>query len=114
MKFIIAGVISVVVCSAIPVAVSAQGRGFGEEPRGGYLSDTVREGRSTGEKSDDSMPHDLAPSPSISPSVDGHSQRQGPWWDRRPSGDPSVRDLSRMDGGGFAPPGSYTGSERRQ
>jgi len=43
----------------------------------------------------------------------GDSSSSGPWWDRRASGDPSVKDLSGMDGGGFAPPGSYTGSERR-
>lgn len=52
---------------------------------------------------------ELTPSPDISPSVDGHPGR-----DRRSSSDPSVRDLSDMDRGGFAPPGSYTGSERRR
>jgi len=49
----------------------------------------------------------LGPSFDMSKSIDGHFQRQGP-----SSGDPSVRDLSGM-GGGFSPPGAYTGSERR-
>jgi hypothetical protein len=65
----------------------------------------------TSEKSADSMSkddHHLTPSPSpdISPSVHGHRELGL-------SGDPSVKDLSRMESSGFAPPGSYTGSERR-
>lgn len=138
MKYVIAGVMSVVVYSGVPVAVSAEtvsyrGAGygvsqgwfernsslynvfterFGVQPDTSYYSDTVRDRASKGsEKSDDSMSkddHNLAPSSDISPSVHGQ-----PGWDRQLSGDPSVRDLSRMDGGGFAPPGSYTGSERR-
>ncbi|UVT19009.1 MAG: hypothetical protein H8K03_14485 [Nitrospira sp.] len=55
----------------------------------------------------------LGPSFDIHPGAKGDTSSSGPWWDRRSSGDPSVKDLSGMDGGGFAPPGSYTGSERR-
>lgn len=55
----------------------------------------------------------LGPSFDTPHSVDGHSQRQGPWWDGRSSGDPSVKGLSSMDGGGFAPLGAYSGSQRR-
>ena len=75
------------------------------------LSPTPSEG---GEKSRDTKDFDLAPSADIPSSVDGgHSRPQNPWWDRRPSADPGVQDLRGMDGGGFAPPGSYTGSMRR-
>lgn len=141
MKHIVMGIMSVVVCSAVPIAVSAEslsyrGAGygvsqdwfernpllynvaemfkerFGVPPRTSYYDDTVRDRagkESTSEKSADSMSkddHNLAPSPDISPSVHGHRETGL-------SGDPSVKDLSGMDRGGFTPPGSYTGSERR-
>jgi hypothetical protein len=56
----------------------------------------------TGIKSDSGSP---APSVDIPDSVDGHSRRANPWWDRRSSADPMVEDLSRMDSG-FSGPGS--------
>ena len=90
---------------------------FGGAPRTSYYDETVRDrggDRSVSEKSDDSIgSKDLAPSADISPSVDGDVQRQGPWWDRRSLGDPGVKDLRGMNGGGFAPPDSYTGTMRR-
>jgi hypothetical protein len=138
MKHIIAGFMSAVVCSAVPIAVSAEslsyrGAGYGVShdwfERNSSLYNVAEDifkdrpalppvsysGRdqaikeSTSEKSADSMSkddHHLAPSPSISPSVHGHRELGL-------SGDPSVKDLSIMDRSGFAPPGSYTGSERR-
>ncbi|MBX3331425.1 MAG: hypothetical protein KF722_13545 [Nitrospira sp.] len=118
MKYILVSLVSVVMYAIVPVTVSAEQfkDRFGVAPRDSYYGDTVGKGGvgSTSEKSDDSTsPKDLAPSPSISPSVDGHSPGLGMWWERRALGDPSVKDLSGMDGGGFAPPGSYTGSGRR-
>ena len=137
MKHIVIGIMSVIVCSAVPIAVSAESlayRGTGYDVSQGWLernssvynvADDIFKDRSlppvsysgrdqiikesTSEKSSDSMSkddHHLAPSPDISPSVHGHRERGL-------SGDPSVKDLSGMDKGGFAPPGSYTGSERR-
>jgi hypothetical protein len=137
-KHFITGIMSVVVCSAVSVPVSAEslsyrgvGHGvsqdrfernpslyhvfterFGVQPETSYYKDTVRDSsgkESTSEKSPDVLSkddHNLAPSPNISPSVHGHRELGL-------SGDPSVKDLSGMDRGGFAPPGSYTGSERR-
>jgi len=140
MKHIVAGVMSVVVCSAVPTAVSAEslsyrGVGFGYgvsqdwfQPNSSLynVADDIFKDRSalpgvsysgrdeavkeiTSEKSADSMSkddHHLAPSPDISPSLHGHRELGS-------SGDPSGKDLSGMDRSGFAPPGSYTGSERR-
>lgn len=139
MKHIVVGIMSVVVCSAVPIAVSAESmsyRGAGYDASQGWfernsslynVADDIFKDRSlppvsysgrdqiikesTSEKSADSMSkddHHLAPSPSpgISPSVHGHRETGL-------SGDPSVKDLSGMDKGGFAPPGSYTGSDRR-
>lgn len=137
MKHIIAGVMSVVVCSAVPTAVSAESlsyRGVGYDvsqsgvERNSSLYNVADDifkdhtlppvsysGRDqiikefTSEKSADSMSqddHSLAPSPDISPSVHGHREPGS-------SGDSSVKDLSGIDRGGLAPPGSYTGSERR-
>ena len=138
MKHIIAGVMSVVVFSAVPMAVWGEslpyrGAGYGafqdwfERNSSLYhVADDIFKDRSalpgvsysgrdeavkeiTSEKSADSMSkddHHLAPSPDISPSLHGHRELGS-------SGDPSGKDLSGMDRGGFAPPGSYTGSERR-
>ena len=138
MKYIVVGIMSVVVCSAVPITVSAEslsyrGAGYGvsqdwfERNSSLYnVADDIFKDRpalppisysgrdqimreSTGEKSADSMSkddHHLAPSPDISPSVHGHRELGL-------SGDPSVKDLSRMESSGFTPPGSYTGSERR-
>ena len=100
------------------VWLAAPGLASAEEFSGGTtfygvphrLSPTPSEG---GEKSRDTKDFDLAPSADISPSVDGDVQRQGPWWDRRSLGDPGVKDLRGMNGGGFAPPDSYTGTMRR-
>jgi hypothetical protein len=55
----------------------------------------------------------LGPSFDIPSSLKGESSTPNPWWGRQSLGDPSVKGLSDMDGGGFAPPGSYTGTERR-
>ncbi|CUS33749.1 exported hypothetical protein [Candidatus Nitrospira nitrificans] len=76
------------------------GPGF-DEPNPSEKNKEVRE-----EKSQDD--HGLTPSPDIFPSVHGHTGR-----DRSSLSDPSVRGLSEMDRGGFAPTGSYTGTERR-
>jgi len=56
-----------------------------------------------------------SPSADIPPSVSGHTGGVGrPFFGGSPSGgDPAVKDLSGMGGGGFSPPGAYTGSERR-
>lgn len=43
-------------------------------------------------------------------SVNGHSRGSNPWWETRSESDPMVRDLSRMDGGGFSSPGNGGGS----
>lgn len=143
MKYIIAGVMSVAVCSAVPVAVSAGGlsyRGtdygvsedwyernpslynvfterFGVQPDTSYYRDTVRPSKeSASEKSDDSMLSNQGPQESsevgrFPDGVKGHPSVG--FGGGNSSADPSVQDLSRMDGGGFAPPGSYTGSPRR-
>jgi hypothetical protein len=144
-KYIIAGVMSVVVCSVAPVAVSAEslsyrGAGygvsqqwfernsslydvfterFGVQPDTSYYSDTVRDqagDRSVNEKSDDSTLSNQGPQESggvgrFPDSLNGHPGLG--FGGGMSSADPSVQDLSRMDGGGFAPPGSYTGSMRR-
>jgi hypothetical protein len=57
-----------------------------------------------------------SPSADFPPSVGGHTGGvDRPFFGGSPSGgDPAVKDLSGMDGGGFAPPGAYTGSERRR
>jgi hypothetical protein len=57
----------------------------------------------------------LSPSFDVPASVNGGSRGgSDPLPGLRPQGgDPSVRDLSGMDGGGFAPPGAYPGSMRR-
>jgi hypothetical protein len=118
----------------MPVLASANGVQYSEENRnepssfilkvqqrpdlGGkgifsYDSELSREPklfRESPDKSSDtekSYSDSLGPSFDMPKSIDGHVQRQGP-----SSGDPSVRDLSGM-GGGFSPPGAYTGSERR-
>ena len=137
MKHIMMGIMSVVVCSAAPIGVSAESlayRGTGYDVSQDWFErnsslyrvadDVFKDhtlppvsysGRDqiikeiSSEKSADSMSkddHSLAPSPGISPSVHGHRETGL-------SGDPSVKDLSGMDKGGFAPPGSYTGSDRR-
>lgn len=137
MKHFMMGIMAVVVCSAVPIAVSAEslsyrGAGYGvsqdrferNSPQYNVADDIFKDrslppvsysGRdqiikeSAGDKSADSMSkddHSQAPSPGISPSVHGHRETGS-------SGDPSVKDLSGMDKGGFAPPGSYTGSDRR-
>lgn len=122
----------------MPVLASANGLQYSEENRNapssfilkvqsfeGWIGgrevkerDLIRREYSSQDRSSDtdtkSYSNFLGPSFDTPNSVDGHSQRQGPWWDRRSSGDPSVKDLSGMDGGGFAPPGAYTGSERRR
>lgn len=137
MKPIVIGIMSVVVCSAVPIAVSAESLSYGgagyDVSQGRFernsslysVADDIFKDRSlppvsysgrdqvikesTSEKSADSMSKDdqhLAPTSGISPSVHGHRETGL-------SGDPSVKDLSGMDKGGFTPSGSYTGSERR-
>jgi hypothetical protein len=49
------------------------------------------------------------PSFDIPNSVDGHSRAVNPWWDRRSSADPMIRNLSEMDSG-FSDPGSASPS----
>lgn len=91
---------------------------FGVQPDTSYYRDTVNQARdqSAGEKSDDSTLSNQGPQESggvgrFPDSMNGHPG--GPSLGFGSSADPSVQDLSRMDGGGFAPPGSYTGSMRR-
>lgn len=62
------------------------------------------------EKSSDT---DRSYSESLGSSFDKLSSVKGESSTPQSLGDPSVKDLSEMDAGGFAPPGSYTGSQRR-
>jgi len=94
---------------------------FGLAPDTSYYDDTVNSHTRERfkEKSGDSMSDQPTRdsgnvSPGFSGSINGHSNGlSSGFGDGRSSADPSVRDLSRMDGGGFAPPGAYTGSMRR-
>ena len=73
----------------------------------------LRESRETEMRSkSDSHGPSLGPSVDMPGSVDGHTGGvDRPFFGGRPSGgDPSVEDLSRMDGGGFSSPGSSWGS----
>jgi len=62
------------------------------------------------EKSSDT---DRSYSESLGSSLDKPSSFKGESSTPQSLGDPSVKGLSEMDAGGFAPPGSYTGSQRR-
>ncbi|UVT14601.1 MAG: hypothetical protein H8K04_12155 [Nitrospira sp.] len=100
---------------AAPVVVSAEDLGG----KGIFSYGSEMSKGSSWDKSGEREPHMGSYSDALGPSFDIPSSLKGdpatsdPWFGRRSSGDPSVKDLSRMDGGGFAPPGSYTGSERR-
>jgi hypothetical protein len=119
MKYISVSVVSVVLYAIVPVAASAFTERFGVQPDTSYYKDTVRDregDRSVNEKSDDSTlskgPQESGGVGRFPDSLNGHPGGLG-FGGGISSADPSVQDLSRMDGGGFAPPGSYTGSMRR-
>lgn len=93
---------------------------FGVQPDTSYYRDTVNQARdqSANEKSDDSTLSNQGPPESggvdrFPDSINGSGGPSSLFGGGGSTADPSVKDLSRMDGGGFAPPGSYTGSMRR-
>ncbi|HSA88117.1 MAG TPA: hypothetical protein VLE46_18215 [Nitrospira sp.] len=140
MKYFIVTTMSVVICSTGPVAVLAGGLAyqgvdyevsdrlernsslynvfterFGMQPDTSYYGDTVRDqaGKESA-KSDDSMLSKQGPQESdVGRFPDAAKGQPSLGFSGLSSADPSVQDLSRMDSGGFAPPGSYTGSMRR-
>jgi hypothetical protein len=75
--------------------------------------DVIRRHHSSNETETHSYSNFLGPSFDNSSGVKEESPTSDPSRGRGLSGDPSVKDLSDRDMGGFAPPGSYTGSQRR-
>ncbi|HSA88118.1 MAG TPA: hypothetical protein VLE46_18220 [Nitrospira sp.] len=126
MKYIYACIASLLVCAGVSPAVSADrlfNERFGMQPDTSYYDDTVRDQageHDTFERDLGDATPDFGQTPDLSPSVDmpgsvhGHTGGLGGTFGGGiSSADPSVEGLSHMDGGGFAPPGSYTGSPRR-